>query len=50
MQVLAGMRKEFIVAHRPVIFCEIFGGEQSNPVRNQRYAALLVFFDIDASH
>src|SRR3984957_10791971 len=30
MQVLAGMR-EFIVAHRPVIFCEIFGGEQSNP-------------------
>jgi FkbM family methyltransferase len=30
MQVLRGMR-EFIVAHRPVIFCEIFGGEQSNP-------------------
>ena len=30
MQVLRGMR-EFIVAHKPVIFCEIFGGEQSNP-------------------
>lgn len=29
-QVLRGMR-EFIVTHRPVIFCEIFGGQQSNP-------------------
>jgi FkbM family methyltransferase len=29
-QVLYGMR-EFIVAHRPVIFCEIFGGKESNP-------------------
>jgi len=29
MQVLNGM-KEFIVRHRPVIFCEIFGGQQSN--------------------
>lgn len=28
--VLRGMR-EFIVAHRPVIFCEIFAGQQSNP-------------------
>lgn len=30
MQVLSGMRR-FIAAHRPVIFCEIFGGQQSNP-------------------
>ena len=30
LHVLRGMR-EFIVAHRPVIFCEIFGGTQSNP-------------------
>jgi len=30
LQVLNGM-KQFIVAHRPVIFCEIFGGRQSNP-------------------
>ena len=30
MQVLSGMR-EFIAAHKPVIFCEIFGGQQSNP-------------------
>jgi FkbM family methyltransferase len=30
MQVLSGMRG-FIAAHRPVIFCEIFGGRQSNP-------------------
>jgi FkbM family methyltransferase len=30
MQVLTGMR-EFITTHRPVIFCEIFGGQQSNP-------------------
>jgi FkbM family methyltransferase len=30
MQVLRGMR-EFLVAHKPVIFCEIYGGEQSNP-------------------
>jgi FkbM family methyltransferase len=30
MQVLSGM-KEFIAAHRPVIFCEIFGGQLSNP-------------------
>jgi FkbM family methyltransferase len=30
MQVLNGM-KELIVTHRPVIFCEIFGGQQSNP-------------------
>jgi FkbM family methyltransferase len=30
MQVLEGMR-EFIVVHRPVIFCEIFGGQHSNP-------------------
>jgi FkbM family methyltransferase len=30
LQVLSGMRG-FIVAHRPVIFCEIFGGKQSNP-------------------
>jgi FkbM family methyltransferase len=30
MQVLSGMR-EFIAAHNPVIFCEIFGGQQSNP-------------------
>jgi|HubBroStandDraft_1064217.scaffolds.fasta_scaffold95734_2 FkbM family methyltransferase len=29
-QVLLGM-KEFIARHRPVIFCEIFGGKQSNP-------------------
>jgi FkbM family methyltransferase len=29
-EVLRGMR-EFILAHRPVIFCEIFGGNQSNP-------------------
>jgi hypothetical protein len=29
-QVLSGM-KEVIAAHRPVIFCEIFGGQQSNP-------------------
>lgn len=29
-EVLTGMR-EFIVTHRPVIFCEIFGGERSNP-------------------
>jgi len=29
-QVLRGM-KEFIARHRPVIFCEIFGGKQSNP-------------------
>jgi FkbM family methyltransferase len=30
MQVLRGM-KDFIARHRPVIFCEIFGGKQSNP-------------------
>lgn len=30
MQVLTGM-KGFIAAYRPVIFCEIFGGQQSNP-------------------
>lgn len=30
MQVLSGMR-EFLIAHKPVIFCEIFGGKQSNP-------------------
>jgi FkbM family methyltransferase len=30
MQVLQGM-KDFILAHRPVIFCEIFSGQQSNP-------------------
>lgn len=30
MHVLSGMR-EFIAIHRPVIFCEIFGGQQSNP-------------------
>jgi FkbM family methyltransferase len=30
MQVLIGMRG-FITAYRPVIFCEIFGGQQSNP-------------------
>lgn len=30
MQVLRGM-KQLIVTHRPVIFCEIFGGQQSNP-------------------
>lgn len=29
-QVLKGMEK-FILAHRPVIFCEIFGGSRSNP-------------------
>jgi FkbM family methyltransferase len=29
MQVLAGMR-ELLVTKRPVIFCEIFGGQQSN--------------------
>jgi FkbM family methyltransferase len=29
MQVLVGMR-ELLVTHRPVIFCEIFGGQQSN--------------------
>jgi FkbM family methyltransferase len=29
-QVLRGM-KEFIARHRPVIFCEIFGGSHSNP-------------------
>jgi FkbM family methyltransferase len=29
LQVLNGMKK-FIVNHRPVIFCEIFGGQQSN--------------------
>src|ERR1700722_15371191 len=29
-QVLHGM-KEFIACHRPVIFCEIFGGKHSNP-------------------
>jgi FkbM family methyltransferase len=29
-QVLSGMRG-LIVTHRPVIFCEIFGGQQSNP-------------------
>ncbi len=29
-QVLKGM-KDLILAHRPVIFCEIFGGSQSNP-------------------
>jgi len=30
LQVLRGM-KELILSHRPVIFCEIFGGQQSNP-------------------
>jgi FkbM family methyltransferase len=30
MEVLRGM-KEFIFAHKPVIFCEIFGGTHSNP-------------------
>lgn len=30
MQVLRGMQ-ELILRHRPVIFCEIFGGEHSNP-------------------
>jgi len=30
LQVLSGMR-EFIVTHKPVIFCEIFGGLHSNP-------------------
>jgi FkbM family methyltransferase len=30
MQVLQGMR-ELIVRHRPVIFCEIFAGQRSNP-------------------
>jgi FkbM family methyltransferase len=30
MQVLSGMSM-FIAAHRPIIFCEIFGGQQSNP-------------------
>jgi FkbM family methyltransferase len=30
MQVLSGMRG-FVAAHKPVIFCEIFGGQQSNP-------------------
>ncbi len=30
MHVLKGMR-EILVAHRPVIFCEIFGGQRSNP-------------------
>jgi hypothetical protein len=29
-EVLKGMR-DFILAHRPVIFCEIFAGKQSNP-------------------
>jgi hypothetical protein len=29
MQVLSGLRA-FLVAHRPVIFCEIFGGQHSN--------------------
>ena len=30
MQVLSGMR-EFLATHKPVIFCEIFCGQQSNP-------------------
>lgn len=30
MQVLRGM-EQLIAAHRPVIFCEIFGGQRSNP-------------------
>lgn len=30
IEVLNGM-KQFIVSHKPVIFCEIFGGKQSNP-------------------
>jgi FkbM family methyltransferase len=29
-EVLRGMR-EFLIAHKPVIFCEIFGGKSSNP-------------------
>lgn len=29
-EVLGGMR-EFLIAHKPVIFCEIFGGQRSNP-------------------
>lgn len=29
-EVLSGM-KQFILIHKPVIFCEIFGGEKSNP-------------------
>jgi FkbM family methyltransferase len=29
-EVLRGLR-EFILAHKPVIFCEIFGGKRSNP-------------------
>lgn len=29
-EVLTGM-KEFLIAHKPVIFCEIFGGRRSNP-------------------
>jgi FkbM family methyltransferase len=30
MQVLTGMR-EFVIKNRPVIFCEIYGGQHSNP-------------------
>jgi FkbM family methyltransferase len=44
-QVLRGM-KEFIARHRPVIFCEIFGGKQSNP-HPQATVELCIAFGYD---
>jgi FkbM family methyltransferase len=41
-QVLQGMQK-FLVAHKPVIFCEIYGGKQSNldPAATVRFCVAL---------